>query len=134
MEKWTKWIPLTEIPAVLYPESICDTKKGLVITFKDEKKQLINFTFDGTLLSYRNTEEGVFLKTLSYLQQHYDSSFYNSWALFKVQNSDYLKWFKQESLGAYEDQHIEHYVFYTADVVTEVLSFYPPDVFINIIK
>ena len=128
-EKWSKWIPSKKVPAILYPEKIVDSNEGLFISFKNQSKsQNIIFIYDGTLFTYRNTEEGVFLRTIDYLHKNYSPDFYGEWSLFKVENSQYLRWFNEESLGVYQDQNIEHYVFYTSDVIIEVLSPYSPEI------
>jgi hypothetical protein len=132
MEQWEKWCPVIGIPKRIYKESLFDNESGLIITFKAEdnqKKLIVNF--DGIVVSYRNTDEGALIKTLDYLDKNYGQLFYSEWSLFKVQNSTYIQWLKEESLGIYESQEIYHYVFYTPDEAIEVLATYTP--IVNII-
>lgn len=132
MELWERWEPVSGIPEELYNESLTDNEDGLIMEFSDknfEKKVIVRFK-DG-VLSYRNTDEGSLLKTWSKLDQQYNGSFYSNWTLFKVKNSGYLKWFLEESMGIYEHEKVEHYVFVTPDDVIEVLSAYPPKVLLE---
>jgi len=68
---------------------------------------------------------------LEFLDQHYGGDFYSKWPLFKVKNSNYLKWFHKESNNIYELDTVEHYVFITSDDVVEILSKYPPKITIR---
>lgn len=132
MEHWERWKPLSGIPTKLYNDSLLDSEDGFIMEFSDEyfeKKVIVRFE-DG-VLSYRNTDEGSLLKTWDKLDQQYNGSFYSNWPLFKIKNSKYLKWFFEESMGIYEREKVEHYVFITPDDVIEVLSAYPPKILIE---
>ncbi|ASS89275.1 hypothetical protein ACTHHL_06005 [Aeribacillus composti] len=129
MEQWKRWIPLDDIPSTIYNDMLLDGKDGVILEFSDEngeKKVVVNFK-EG-VLSYRNTDEGSLLETLNYLDQYYGTDFYSDWSLFKVKNSEYLKWFHKESCGIYESREVEHYVFLTSNDVIEILSIYPPSI------
>lgn len=132
MELWKKWIPLGNIPSVLYAKSIVASETGLIITFADEsnKKEII-FIFNGTLYAYRFTTEGAFLKTLDYLYKHYKTEDFQASCLFTIKNSKYLKWFEEESYDVYDIKEFEHYVFYTEDGAIEVLSPYAPEIILK---
>lgn len=132
MEQWKRWEPVNGIPTRIYNDSLVDSKEGLIITFSNETntKNLIA-TFDGIVLSYRNTDEGSLLKMLNYLHQQYGTEFYSQWPLFKVENSAYLNWFLTESSGIYESRKVEHYVFLTPNDIIEVLSTYDPEIVIK---
>ncbi len=127
MEKWEKWVPREGMPIPSDIKSVVLDDEGLVVTMADEtKKKKLTFSFEGTVYSYRFTDESCFLKTLHYLKENYDDDFVHGTTLYKVENSNYLESFKEESYGAYDN--VKHYVFYTADDVLEVLSPYPPKV------
>lgn len=85
----------------------------------------------GSIYTYRFTDEGCFLKSLYYLTKQYGESFIQSTSLFKVENSNYLQWFKEESYDAWGVENFEHYVIYTQNDVLEVLSPYPPKIIIE---
>lgn len=129
MEIWQKWIPKQDMPTVLYNESLVDDKNGFILTFEDEpnKKKLI-VTFDGRVLSYRNTDEGSLLVMLKFLDEHYGVEFYGQWSLFEVKNSEYIKWFLHQSSGIYTKEEVKHYVFLTPFDVIEVLTTKTPGV------
>jgi hypothetical protein len=129
MEEWESWIPQQGLSGNLYNEKILDCKEGLILEFRDEDfERKIIFTFDGIILSYRVTDEGCLLKRLYSLLDRYGDSFFSKGSLFKVKNSDYLKWFLEESRGIYTQSDVEHYVFYTPDEAIEVLSTYEPTI------
>ncbi|EIT87460.1 hypothetical protein A374_00130 [Fictibacillus macauensis ZFHKF-1] len=129
MELWERWIPIKGLTSRLYNDSFIDNKEGIILEFSDEEdKKKIVFTFEEGVLSYRNTDEGSLLKKLNELEQQYDTEFYSEWTLFKIKNSEYLKWFLEESSGIYEPDQIEHYVFLTPNDVIEILATCTPGI------
>ncbi|MBB4823292.1 hypothetical protein HNO89_000512 [Sporosarcina luteola] len=127
MEHWNKWKPINGMPSKLYNDALIDNKEGITLEFSDEDhKKKIFVTFEHGVLSYRNTDEGSLLKRLDYLDQQYGTNFYSECTLFKVEDSDYMDWFLDESLGIYERSQLEHYVFLTLNDVIEILTTYPP--------
>ncbi|HHY71641.1 MAG TPA: hypothetical protein GX497_00130 [Bacillus bacterium] len=132
MEHWERWIPINGLPSKLYNDTFIDNKEGIILEFSDEKdKSKIVVKFEEGVLSYRNTDEGSLLKKLNYLDQQYGTDFYSEWTLFKVKNSEYIKWFLEESSGIYEPNQLEHYVFLTPNDVIEILTTYTPSIVIK---
>ncbi len=131
-EEWTRWVPMQGLPSKMYLERLIDDRDGmsLLLTNKDESC-ILSVLFDGLVLSYRNTDEGRRLKTINFLDEKYGADFYTKWSLFKVVDSSYSQWFKQETYSIYSGYNIEHYVFLTCDDVVEVLSTFEPQVSIS---
>lgn len=73
-------------------------------------------------LAYRNTDEGVRLRTLAVLKPTGDS------VLCVVDQSEWLRWFQEESYGIHDSQPIVHYAILTPDDWVDVLSATPPRV------
>lgn len=48
--------------------------------------------------------------------------------LYKVQNSDFLSWFHNESYDSYNDRNIVHYAFFCQDEIIDILSEFEPAV------
>ncbi len=120
-EKWNIWKPTKDIPNTLYLEELRDTYDGLTLVFKGEDKdsRYIAIMFESAL-SYRNHDEGDLLKT-------FDNRGSNEiWPFFIIENSNYLKWFNEESHNIYEGRGVIHYFFVTPNDVIDVLSAYPP--------
>ena len=129
MEIWERWEPVSGIPAKLYNDSFLDHREGILLEFSDENyEQKVIVRFENGVLSDRNTDGGSLLKTWHQLDEQYRDPFYSKWPMFKVKNSAYLKWFYEQSMGIYEQQKVEHYVFITPDDVIEILSAYSPKV------
>ncbi|TDX51133.1 hypothetical protein [Orenia marismortui] len=128
--EWIKWKPNTNIPKKVNLESLIDNKEGLMLTFTDKhnRDNLIYVFFKGSVLSYRNTDEGNLLQTFYCLSQMYDDEFYTQWSFFKIKNSSYIRWFNKESYKKYKGCNIEHYIFITPNDIIEVLSTYCPEV------
>lgn len=128
MEKWFCWSPDVQIPGIMDHKSTCENEKELVLLCKDTDGRSIFFSFDNKdVLSYRETEEGNFLKTFNYLFDNYEETFFQDWAVFIIEDSKYLHGLKEENLDAF-NVDVKHYIFYICDVVTEVLSSSPPSI------
>ena len=122
-ERWKKWMPVKGLPPKMYNNLLVDGEEGVILNFSDENdtKRII-VKFDGNVLSYRNTDEGLLMKMLIFLDENYGSSFYGNWSIFKAANTAYINWFLEESSGIYKPDEIHHYIFLTPHDVIEVLS------------
>ena len=132
MEHWERWTPINGVPSKLYNDTFIDSKEGIILEFSDEKdKKKFVVKFEDGVLSYRNTDEGSILKKLNYLDQQYGTDFYSEWTLFKVTNTEYINWLLDECSGIYEQNQVEHYVFFTPNDIIEILTTYTPSVVIR---
>lgn len=123
MEKWNAWNPVENIPASLYLEELKDSHLGLSLHLKESSSsQLALHVFFDSAISYRNHNEGDVINMLS--QQGAETNN----PLCIVENSDYLKWFHNESCGIYKSKKLVHYLFLTPDDIVDVLSAYSPTV------
>ncbi len=129
MEKWHKWMPDGNVPIPDRIESMVDSYEGLKITCTDGtgRKRIIIF-LDGSIYAYRFTDEGCYLNTFHNLCNNYPGDFINSTSLFKVTDSAYRNWFKEESDDVYDVTTFTHYVVYTMDGAAEILSPYEPKI------
>ncbi len=117
-----KWMPIDNLVETLYLEAVHDDYEGFRLLLKGdgEENKVLRNTFDPAL-SYRNTDEGELLKTIN--EQNF-----GGWSLYVANDSDYLKWFSEESHGTHEGEDIIHYAIYTPNDCLDVLSAYPPKV------
>lgn len=98
-----------------------------------DNDRTLQFTFPNGALSYRYADEGDRLEMLAYLSKnHQNESFKKMYSIyyptFLIEDSDYLKWFYEESENSYNDDEVTHYIFLTSNDVIDVLSTYPPKV------
>jgi hypothetical protein len=121
-EKLIKWEPLKDIPNLLYLEGLHHDYEGFRLILRDDKSgQVLRITFDPPL-TYRNTDEGdliLFFKNCKLPEK---------WPLFKMKNSNYLKWFHEQSLNIREDEKPIHYLIITPDDCIDVISSFTPRV------
>lgn len=123
MNKWIAWIPNVSIPPIIYSLSSRIDEKGVVLEFEDEARTMkIYISFLQGFLSFRETDEGILMKTFADLTFSYKAGRCAGGILYTVENSNYLQWFKEESLGIYDEKKIEHYVIISYDGPTEVLA------------
>lgn len=129
-EIWRRWKDYLNFPQKLVLESLTDNKDGISLKLYDENDEntKIEVIFSEHALSYRNRDEGEFLRKFKYLGDEYGDEFYTKWSLFEVNSSDYIQWFNKESLGIHQEENIRHFVFITINDVVEVLSTYEPEI------
>jgi len=119
-ERFVKW-EIPGLPRILdTPSLINDYENGFVLTLVEEKSdgRAFNIRFEQPL-AFRSANERYRLKLISWLHPELP------WPTFKVENSQWVDWFHDQSLGVYSDSLVEHYAFIGEDVI-EVLSARPP--------
>lgn len=127
MTQWKSWIPEIEVPSFLIAKTSFISQQGLILGFENESQsKKITFSFYRGFLATRNAEEGKCMELLNDLYIFIESGKCEKGILFKVENSDYLQWFREQSLGRYDNEKIEHYMIISFDVVSEVLSLSAP--------
>ncbi len=121
-EDLSKWIPMDDIPAVLYLEGLHDDYEGFRILLRGAAPigKMLRIAFDPAF-SYRRIDEGDLLQRMKAVCNP-------SWPLLLVSNSEYLAWFHRESLDRYQGVDIKHYLILTSNDCVEVLSSFPPKV------
>ncbi len=132
MEIWEKWVPVEGIFSRFYIDTIENNTEGVFITLKNNNlKKSIEIIFDGSMYSDCVTQRDGFLKKISELKKKYGTVFCNDWSLFKVENSDYLQWLKEESYGVYAgdgEYKMRHFVILGSNLIFEILAPYEPTV------
>ena len=127
-EKWIKWKPVEGIPQTLYFRDLKYDFDGLTISLQDRDKDLPMLTiYFKSFFALRIIDEGNKLIDScdvdeAVLEMELEKGSYYKWSLFTVENSLYLEWFHQESVGVRQNTELIHYVIQTADDVIEVLD------------
>ncbi|WP_427340828.1 hypothetical protein [Caloranaerobacter sp. DY30410] len=129
-EIWSRWKEELRLPKKLVLDSLIDNIDGLILKFSDEDDEglQVKVVFEDHVLSYRNRDEGEFLRKFKYLGDTYGDKFYSNWSFFQVKNSEYIQWFNEENFGIHQNEDIRHYVFITVNDVVEILSVYEPKI------
>lgn len=132
-EVWKKWLPI-ELTRDMYKACYSEVTDidGIEIDLVfNDTGDLLKIKFENSVLAYQNVDEGKRIKMLNYLSDNYAKEFYAEWTLFIVENSSYLKWFHDESMGIYKDENVCHYVLLTENDVVDILSVFEPCVTIG---
>lgn len=118
-----KWEPMKDIPEKVYLQALHDDYEGLRIILKGSgNSRTFRIKFN-TNLGYRNTNESERLKMLDE-----NPEFCGGWALFKVKDSDFIKWIITESNEIVHEGNIMHYIILTPDDIVEVVSKDNPEI------
>ena len=117
--KIIEWNPFSKDNDIVYNiEALVDDYDGLKIILKGEniddiEKTIIFEDYYG----YRNFDESFRLKTLNSFDVLCKPR-----VLFKVAHSDFLNWFKEESLSMYESEKLNHFIIATPNDIIDVIS------------
>jgi hypothetical protein len=65
---------------------------------------------------------------LDSLEKTYTKKFYSDWSLFIVKDSEFLKWFNDESYNIYAAYQINHFVIISGSDIIDILSTYEPEI------
>lgn len=122
-EIFKQWKPVEGIPKKLYCEAIHDDYEGLRVILKGEDNQsnVLRLFFE-TVLAYKNIDESYLLRTIEKIDSPGEST------LYTVENSNWIKWFCEESYDTIEKNSITHYAIYTPNDCIDVLSEYEPKI------
>ena len=102
-------------------EKIVDDDNVLTITFRNEEnKGLRKITFD-PYIAFRNMNESMRARTFSE-NEVFQGSFYI------VEQSTWVDWLHEESLGFYEGTGFVHYAIITSADCLDIASEFPPEI------
>lgn len=115
IDKFEIWEPIKDIPKDLYFYGLEYTSDSLIVLLKEleVENRVLKITFNG-VLSYRVSQETARSKTL-----HENASLRE----FRVAtNSEFLRWFQEESFEIFEGWDLKHYYICNIDNIIDVIS------------
>jgi hypothetical protein len=119
VEQFVRWEPALTLPRILDPTSIereFGKNGSLRFTSAEPIKGGRVFRIEfARPLALRSGNESYRLKMIESLQNELP------WATFKVEESEWVEWFHDETFGAYRDWPVQHFSFIGEDII-EVLS------------
>lgn len=125
-EQWIAWYPIGKESDHYEKISFLDcNKEGIILTcinLRDNKKMMKMF-FNGTFVSYRNTNE-------TYMYEAQSACASKASFAYKVLNSQYIKWVSKVS-GTLSDHlypDLQHFVFVSSDDYLEIVTNKDPDI------
>ena len=126
-EQWTKWEPAPALIKKYWIDAVLDTADDFSILLSDANNaNKIQVIFENSVDAYRNADETYRYKLICDLNEKYGGDFYGSWTLFKVLNSEYLKWISEQSCTISDNRSLQHFSFIAADSVLDVVAPYEP--------
>jgi len=126
-EQWYQCNP------VAFPEGryelieLTQTFDGLKLVF-DDGKSSITVEYKDELLAFRSCDESDRWRTISDVLATHEKGFLPYKLMFKVENSDFKKWFVRECFGIREMDEFEHHCFVTPNDIVDVLAVHEPEI------
>ncbi len=122
-----KWEPIEKLEKAYYINIISDTIEKFEMTLTNyavNKKVLV--TFENSVDAYRRTDESFRLTTMTKLDQAYGENFYGELTFFKVENSRYIQWLKEEAPEIFIPKDYMHFSFISAESFVDIVTTYEP--------
>lgn len=124
--KIVKWDILKNINSYgLNIKSISDDFDGLTVILENNELELFLIRWADVESYCRSTEE-VRFKFIAGEWQQVRKEFPN-WSFFKVTNSPYIKWIKEQAGGFMDEDKLIHFMIVSTDYVLDIVSKYEPD-------
>jgi hypothetical protein len=121
-ERYKEWNETKHWPSNLYLQALHDDYEGFRLLLEDKVTGAVyRLAFDSNL-AYRNIDEGDLLRSTATLIKTRTSIV----TVYEVENSEWLRWFREESNGKYDSQKIYHWTITTPNDWIDVLSIEPP--------
>ena len=126
--KMTKWDPISGLAENCYIYSVSDDENGfkVVLVEYDNETRRVHITFPFGVRAYSATDELLSINALQVENDEPPSG--RSWCLFKVTNSEYLKWASKRSDGISDHRGLIHFAICTLDMTLEILNHAEPKV------
>lgn len=129
-EKWILWNPLNIESCQAFSVEIKQEKSGTVFKVECEN-QFVNIIFDGFIPIYVYSDEGIRMATYIRVQEkNNDRYYFTKWFLYKIENSDFLKWAMAECYNLYEICGYKHFCIVTENEVVDILSSFEPQIIV----
>jgi hypothetical protein len=115
-ERFVKWEPISGLPRQLdTPVLTRHYEHGFQLTLVEPRAdgRAFDVHFENPL-AFRSANESYRLKLIESLNDL-------PWSTLRVENSEWVEWFHDQTLGIYRDWRVQHFMFVGEDVI-EVLS------------
>ncbi|MDS0526758.1 hypothetical protein NNC19_13785 [Clostridium sp. SHJSY1] len=134
MQVWEKYYEECSMPQRFELEALVNDKNGLKLRLSDYESdnKFVDIIFKDGPVAYRCLDEVEYLKTMNYLNNTYESEYFEDCKIFKVKNSEFMEWIKNESFETFdcESKGCEQYVIFTVKEVIEVITCSKPELLI----
>ena len=101
--------------------------KGVLIDLDDEINRVSIF-FENTVLALRVCDEGDRLRTIQGVLANKGDSFFVGWPIYIVKNSEFSKWFENETFEIRKQESFKHFAIVTPNDVVDILSNHEPKI------
>ena len=120
----TPWHPLLGLKGYCYIYSVHNDEKGfkVILVEEDNNERKIIIAFPNGVRSYRATDELLSINALEVAGEVNESISPDSWSLFKITDSEYLRWASERSSSISEDLNLIHFAICTIDWTLEILD------------
>lgn len=130
-ESWILYNPLNIENCRAFSAEIIRSEENIIFKVECENK-FVNLIFDCFVPVYLYSYEGM--RMAAYLpvqEKNNDRYYFTKWFLYKIENSDFLKWAAAESFGLYKNLELKHFCIVTENEVVDILSASEPKFFIS---
>ena len=133
-EDWIVWNPQNinaEIVSGAYDVEIANEEDNLRFTVYCENS-IVDVCFHCVVPMYLYSDEGMRMAAYMPVQEkNNDRAYLGKWFLYKIENSDFMKWAVKESCGFYSEEDLLHFCIVTENDIVDILSLGEPTVVVR---
>lgn len=132
LEQWTQWKPIQGVEKTYLIKSVSDISEKLeIILFIDdafEKSSCTSYQkemriiFKQSIIFYKSVDEHCTIEDATDLRMRYGNEFVSHSSFFKVTDSKYLHFLKEESCEDSENKPITHFVIFDINLRIDVIT------------
>jgi hypothetical protein len=122
-KKWNIWKPKENLIEKYHIDFVIDNDNGLIIKLSNRinNKKLI-IKWGGVVESHMYSKEGCNTELFNSLDS-------KKWTFFKIEDSKYVKWIKEQSWGIYDDRELKHFSIIGSNAVLDIIIDYEPIIY-----
>jgi len=123
-----KWEPIKNSNGKYFISSVELGREGLIVELYDlhNKNKKIKIWVDGYTSCYRSIDNNYCAKRCN--ASTIKNCLHAEWPFFIVENSNYFKWFYEQSLETTSEAEFKHFLIVGTNKTIEILNYFDPKV------
>lgn len=129
-EQWKRWEPIQGLDEKYRIVNITDSLEEFTIELvsTNNKQNRVLVVFEISVRAYKFADESFKQNLINHLGTEYEKKFFTEWTFFKVDNSAYMQWLFEESLGWSDAFSFMHLSLVGYDSIIDIASDYEPTI------
>lgn len=132
-EQWNRWKPIKELEKKYKIVNISENLNGFSIELVSTNKEqnTMSLIFEQSVNAYRFADQEFKQNIINSLTKEYSEEYFKEWTFFKVDNSSYIEWLSEQSLGWSDEFPFIHFSLVGYDSILDIACDYEPKIILQ---